>query len=114
MRKRRDADIHDEDRRRFVLADALASAGFTQSVGEKDAVSLFERYAKGGEDTTLKDWAGKAFPAPQHHLQMAKTLDKNPALRPPVKAFPATENAFANSGGDRTMARRRRSTVEVG
>src|ERR1700748_2549712 len=25
----------------------------------KDATSLFERYAKGGEEPTLKDWAGK-------------------------------------------------------
>jgi putative membrane protein len=29
-----------------------------QVSAHKDAVSLFERYAKGGEDPKLKDWAG--------------------------------------------------------
>jgi putative membrane protein len=43
----------------------------------KDAVSLFERYAKSGEDPKLKDWAGKTLPTLQHHLQMAQALDKN-------------------------------------
>jgi putative membrane protein len=43
----------------------------------KDAVSLFERYAKGGENTKLKDWAGNTLPALQHHLQMADQMDKN-------------------------------------
>lgn len=42
----------------------------------KDAVSLFERYAKGGEDPKLKDWAGKTLPALKHHLEMAQALDK--------------------------------------
>ena len=42
----------------------------------KDAVSLFERYAKGGEDPKLKDWAGKMLPALQHHLEMAQNLGK--------------------------------------
>jgi putative membrane protein len=48
-----------------------------QVSAHKDAVSLFERYAKGGEDPKLKDWAGKTLPALQHHLEMAQTLDKN-------------------------------------
>lgn len=43
----------------------------------KDAVSLFERYAKGGENATLKDWAGKTLPALQHHLDMAQKLNDN-------------------------------------
>jgi len=43
----------------------------------KDAVSLFERYAKGGDDPKLKDWAGKTLPALQHHLEMAQYIDKN-------------------------------------
>ena len=30
-----------------------------QVSAHKDAVSLFERYAKGGDDAKLKDWAGK-------------------------------------------------------
>jgi putative membrane protein len=47
-----------------------------QVSAHKDAVSLFERYAKGGEDAKLKDWAGKTLPALQHHLEMAQGLGK--------------------------------------
>ena len=47
-----------------------------QVSAHKDAVSLFERYAKGGEDAKLKDWAGKTLPALQHHLEMAQNLGK--------------------------------------
>ena len=61
---------------------ALTGADFSsrydsdQLTGHKDAVSLFERYAKGGEDPKLKDWAGKTLPALQHHLEMAQKLGK--------------------------------------
>ena len=48
-----------------------------QASAHKDAVSLFERYAKGGDNPKLKDWAGKTLPALQHHLEMAQALDKN-------------------------------------
>ncbi len=48
-----------------------------QVSAHKDAVSLFERYAKGGDNAALKDWAGKTLPALQHHLDMAQKLDKN-------------------------------------
>jgi putative membrane protein len=46
-----------------------------QVSAHKDAVSLFERYAKGGDNADLKDWAGKTLPALQHHLEMAQQLD---------------------------------------
>jgi putative membrane protein len=48
-----------------------------QVSAHKDAVSLFERYAKGGDNAKLKDWAGKTLPALQHHLEMAQNMDKN-------------------------------------
>lgn len=48
-----------------------------QVSAHKDAVSLFERYAQGGEHAKLRDWAGKTLPALQHHLQMAEQMDKN-------------------------------------
>lgn len=48
-----------------------------QDSAHKDAVSLFERYSKGGENAALKDWAGKTLPALQDHLRMAKDLDKS-------------------------------------
>ena len=47
-----------------------------QVSAHKDAVSLFERYAKGGDNPKLKDWAGKTLPTLQHHLEMAQDLDK--------------------------------------
>jgi putative membrane protein len=40
----------------------------------KDAVSLFERYSKSGDNSKLKDWAGKTL---QHHLQMAEELKRD-------------------------------------
>jgi putative membrane protein len=48
-----------------------------QVSAHKDAVSLFERYAKGGDNPKLKDWAGKTLPHLQHHLDMAQALNKN-------------------------------------
>ncbi|WP_407168653.1 DUF4142 domain-containing protein [Bradyrhizobium sp. ORS 111] len=50
-----------------------------QVSAHKDAVDLFERYAKGGDNAELKDWAGKALPVLKHHLEMAQNLDKKPA-----------------------------------
>jgi putative membrane protein len=48
-----------------------------QVSAHKDAVSLFERYAKGGDDAKLKDWAGRTLPTLQHHLQMAEQMNDN-------------------------------------
>ena len=47
-----------------------------QVSAHKTAVSLFERYAKNGDDPALKAWAAKTLPTLQQHLQMAKDLDK--------------------------------------
>jgi len=63
------------------LRDAKASdfAGYydpMQVSAHKDAVSLFERYSKSGDNARLKDWAGKTLPTLQHHLEMAENLDK--------------------------------------
>ena len=40
-------------------------------------MSLFERYAKGGDSTELRA-AGKTLPTLRHHLEMAQELDKAP------------------------------------
>src|ERR1700709_483309 len=48
-----------------------------QVSAHKDATSLFERYAKGGDDPKLKDWAGQTLPALKHHLEMAQNMNKN-------------------------------------
>jgi putative membrane protein len=47
-----------------------------QVSAHKSAVSLFERYAKGGDDAKLKDWAQRTLPLLQHHLEMANMLNK--------------------------------------
>ena len=63
---------------RDAKADQFASVYDPMQVSaHKDAVSLFERYAKGGDNNALKDWAGKTLPALQHHLEMAQALDKD-------------------------------------
>jgi putative membrane protein len=46
-----------------------------QLSGHKDAVSLFERYSKNGDNPKLKDWAGKTLPTLRHHLEMAQDLN---------------------------------------
>lgn len=51
-----------------------------QVSAHEDAVSLFERYAKGGDNAELKNWAGKTLPALKHHLGMAKELGKAPSV----------------------------------
>jgi putative membrane protein len=66
------------DKLRNTRDQAFASEYDPMQVSaHEDAVSLFERYAKGGEDPKLKDWAGKTLPALRHHLEMAQELDKN-------------------------------------
>jgi putative membrane protein len=45
-----------------------------QQGAHKDAVNLFGRYGKGGDNAALKAWASKTLPALQHHKQMADNL----------------------------------------
>ena len=47
-----------------------------QQSAHKDAVDLFERYAKGGDNADLKAWAAKTVPALKHHKEMADKLPK--------------------------------------
>jgi putative membrane protein len=51
-----------------------------QVSAHKDAVSLFERYANGGDNSELKEWAGKTLPTLRHHLEMAQELGKAPSV----------------------------------
>jgi putative membrane protein len=57
-------------------ADFTKSYHDVQVSAHKDAVSLFERYAKGGDNEKLKAWAAKTLPDLRHHLEMAQALDK--------------------------------------
>ena len=60
----------------------LKGADFTkqyrsdQVEAHENAVSLFERYADGGDNATLKDWAGRTLPELKRHLVMAEKLEK--------------------------------------
>ncbi|MBV9458315.1 MAG: DUF4142 domain-containing protein [Bradyrhizobium sp.] len=66
------------DKLRDAKGDDFASNYDSMQVSaHKDAVSLFERYSKGGDNPKLKDWAGKTLPALQHHLQMAEQMNNN-------------------------------------
>ena len=47
-----------------------------QVTAHKEAVSLFERYGKGGDNEKLKAWANTTLPALRHHLEMAQAMDK--------------------------------------
>jgi putative membrane protein len=55
--------------RRLYFSDQVSA--------HKDAVSLFGRYGKGGDNAKLKSWASQTLPALQHHLDMARGMYKN-------------------------------------
>jgi putative membrane protein len=62
--------------------NGLNGADFTKAYEDmqvsahKDAVSLFERYAKGGDNADLKAFAAKTLPHLRDHLKMAQDLNK--------------------------------------
>ena len=45
-----------------------------QLKAHRDAVALFEAYAKGGDNGELKGWAGQTLPHLKEHLSMAEKL----------------------------------------
>ncbi len=47
-----------------------------QVSAHKDAVSLFQRYGKGGDNPALKAWASQTLPTLSQHLDMAEALNK--------------------------------------
>jgi putative membrane protein len=66
------------DKLKDAKADDFAGVYDPMQVSaHKDAVSLFQRYSKSGDNAKLKDWAGKTLPTLQHHLDMAETMNKN-------------------------------------
>ena len=48
----------------------------------KDAVDLFDRYAKGGDNAALKAFASKHLPHLREHLTMAQKLGSAPVAKP--------------------------------
>jgi putative membrane protein len=57
-------------------ADFVKGYEDMQVSAHKDAVSLFERYAKSGDNADLKPFAAKTLPHFREHLQMAQDLNK--------------------------------------
>ncbi|MBV1837964.1 DUF4142 domain-containing protein [Acetobacter estunensis] len=47
-----------------------------QISAHKDALSLFRRYARSGENEALKKWAGDTIPILEEHLKMAENLPR--------------------------------------
>jgi putative membrane protein len=47
-----------------------------QLKAHEQAVSLFQRYSKNGRTAPLKEFATKALPTLQHHLQMIQAISK--------------------------------------
>jgi putative membrane protein len=57
-------------------ADFAKTYDKMQVAAHQQAVGLFKRYAQGGDNPTLKDWAARTLPVLQQHLQMAQDLGK--------------------------------------
>lgn len=53
-----------------------------QVEAHKEAISLFENYARSGDHPELKSWAVKTVPALKHHLEMAEKLDASQPAAP--------------------------------
>jgi putative membrane protein len=66
------------DKLRDTRRQAFASEYDPMQVSaHKEAVSLFERYSKSGDNPMLKDWSSKTLPTLQHHLDMAEAMNKS-------------------------------------
>jgi putative membrane protein len=66
------------DKLRDTRRQAFASEYDPMQISvHKEAVSLFDRYSKSGDNPKLKDWAGKTLPTLQHHLDMAEAMHKS-------------------------------------
>ncbi|MBI3699024.1 MAG: DUF4142 domain-containing protein [Afipia sp.] len=72
-----------DDLKNAKPADFSAAYDPMQVSAHEDAVSLFERYGKSGDNAELKAWASKTLPALKYHLDMANQLDKD-RMRPTV------------------------------
>jgi putative membrane protein len=76
------AVLHSSHQSKLDKLKSLSGADFDkqydadQLAGHKDAVSMFERYAKGGENAELKAFAAKHLPRLQEHLRMAEGMQK--------------------------------------
>ncbi len=74
------SEIDAPHQRKLDKLKTLKGADFDKRYGQeqidahKDGVSLFQRYAKSGDNQDLKEWAIKTAPTLEGHLRMAKKL----------------------------------------
>lgn len=74
------ADMDSAHKAKVMKLKGLEGQAFTrqyqddQIAAHKAAVSLFQRYASGGDDLKLKAWAKNMLPELQDHLRMAQGL----------------------------------------
>lgn len=72
--------LDDAHKKKLDKLNGLNGKDFDEAYAEaqveahEDAVNLFDRYAKGGDNPQLKSWAEKTVPALRHHLEVAKKL----------------------------------------
>ena len=63
-------------RRAWTGEDFSKNYDQMQRDAHKDASNISGRYAKGGDNVDLKQWASSTLPALQMHLKMAEDLPK--------------------------------------
>lgn len=63
-----------DDLKKLSGADFKKNYKDDQIKAHKDAIDLFERYAKGGENLPLQKWASSTLPDLKAHLDMAEKL----------------------------------------
>jgi len=74
------ADLDETHQQKIDKLKQLKGGDFDKRYGEDqidahdEAVSLFQRYAKSGDNPALKEWAAKTVPTLQSHQQMAQAL----------------------------------------
>ena len=76
------AELDDDHKQMLEKLRGESGADFSkdynqmQLTGHKEAVALFEAYAKSGDNEALKSWAAKTLPHLQEHLAMAEKLSQ--------------------------------------
>jgi putative membrane protein len=76
------AELDDQHKQMLEKLRGESGADFSKDYnemqlnGHKEAVVLFEAYAKSGDNPALKSWAAKTLPHLQEHLAMAEQLSQ--------------------------------------
>ena len=82
-------DLDSAHKTKIEKLNSLSGAAFErqyktdQVEGHKQAIALFERYSKSGDNAQLKQWAQTTLPTLKTHLQHAEALPR-PAPAPTV------------------------------